>query len=232
MLSIIGVAHDQVWYKQPSFYNSNFFIPNGLASPFRRVFLEEISSKMTSIRSRRCPRRERPFIAPSVALFVTLLDSSPPPKSGDEFSDQSAGPSGTKLPVADAPVTSTNVPKYSEDDVQRMFKAVLEAPAPTSAPVPAPVVSKVPKEKLIACSLNIYCRKSHIDCYNFCQQCENYFDTAGATGPTRILFAAFFLRDRISFRWQQYKQRYDADTPVLVTWDEFKALFWQNLGDS
>ena len=56
-----------------------------------------------------------------------------------------------------------------------------------------------------------------MDCYNFCQQCEDYFATAGATGSTWIPFATFFLRDRISFRWQQYKRRHDAKTPVPVT---------------
>ena len=71
-----------------------------------------------------------------------------------------------------------------------------------------------------------------MDCYNFCQQCENYFATAEATGPTRIPFAASFLRDRICFRWHQYKRRHDADTPVPVTWDEFKAFLQHKLGDS
>ena len=50
--------------------------------------------------------------------------------------------------------------------------------------------------------------------------------------PTQILFAASFLHDRISFRWQQYKQKHDADTPVPVTWNEFKTFLCQNLGDS
>ena len=71
-----------------------------------------------------------------------------------------------------------------------------------------------------------------MDCYNFCQQCEDYFATAGTTGPIRILFAASSLRDRINFRWQQYKRRYDTNTPALVTWNEFKAFLQQSLGDS
>ena len=120
--------------------------------------------------------------------------------------------------------------------MQRILKAVLEAraptPAPALAPVPVPVVSKVSREKLKARSPDVYRGKSHMDYYNFCQQCEDYFATAGATGPTQIPFAASFLRDRISFRWQQYKRRHDADTPVPVTWDEFKAFLRRSLGDS
>ena len=50
-------------------------------------------------------------------------------------------------------------------------------------------------------------------------------------GPTQILFAMFFLWDRISFRWQQYKRRYDTNTPIPVTWDKFKAFLHQSLGD-
>ena len=71
-----------------------------------------------------------------------------------------------------------------------------------------------------------------MDCYNFCQQCENYFATTRATGPTRIFFAVSFLQDRISFRWQQYKRRHDVDNPVSVTWDEFKAFLRRSLSDS
>ena len=172
---------------------------------------------MILVQGRGCPRQERLSIAPS----VVPPDSSPPPES--KSFEQPDGPLGPK-----SPAEATSVPKYSEDDLQRILKAVLEA----RAPVPAPVVSEVPREKLKARSPDVYRGKSHMDCYNFCQQCEDYFATAGATGPTRIPFAASFFRDRISFRWQQYKRRHDADTPVPVTWDEFKVFLRRSLGDS
>ena len=85
---------------------------------------------------------------------------------------------------------------------------------------------------LKAYSPDIYRGKSHMDYYNFCQQCEDYFTTSGAMGPTRIPFATSFSRDRITFRWQQYKQKHEADTPFLVMWDKFKAFLRQSLGDS
>ena len=162
---------------------------------------------MTSLRGCGRPRWEHPSVAPSVALFIAPPDSSPPPKSGDKLSDQPARPSEAK-PLANAPAAATNIFKYSEDDLQRIFKAVLEAQALilvfASAPasVLALVVSKMPRKKLKTCSPDVYCRKSHIDCYKFCQQCENYFATAGATGPTQIPFIASFLWDWINFRWQ------------------------------
>ncbi len=70
-----------------------------------------------------------------------------------------------------------------------------------------------------------------MECYNFCQQCEDHFAIYGATGPNRIPFAAFFLRDRINFRWQQHKRKLEAESLVPISWDEFKAFLCKALGD-
>ena len=169
MLSIPRVIRDQVWYKQSSFYNSNFSIPNKSASLFGRVFLEEISSKMTLVQGRRRLHQECPSVAPFIVFFNSISSS----KLGDKLSDQPIGPSKTKSPIAIAPVTVTNIPKYSKNNLQRILKAVLETWAPTLtlllAPTPAPVVSKTSWEKFKAHSPDVYCKKSHMDCYNFCQ---------------------------------------------------------------
>ena len=142
---------------------------------------------MTSVRGRGRPRRERPSIAPP--------DSSPPPESDDNLSDQRAGPPGANLPIAVVPAAALPVPKYNKKDLQRILKTVLEARAPTTF--------KEPRDKpLKVRSLDVYRGNSHMECYNFCQQCENYFATAEARGANRIPFAASFLRDQISFRWQ------------------------------
>ena len=69
-----------------------------------------------------------------------------------------------------------------------------------------------------------------MECYHFCQQCEDYFATAGATGLNRTPFAASFLRDRMSFRWHQHKLRSRAVAPL--PWNEFKAFLRKSLGDS
>ena len=98
-------------------------------------------------------RHKRPSIAPH--------DSSSPLES--EIFEQPDGPLGPKSFAA------TNISKYSEDDLQRILKAVLEAWAPVPAPVPAFVISEVPRKKLKARYPNVYRGKSHMDYYNFCQ---------------------------------------------------------------
>ena len=192
---------------------------------------------MILIQGRRRLRWECLSAIPSVAPSITPPDSSLPPKSGDKLFNQPSRSSGAK-PLANALPTTTSIPKYSEDDLQRILKAVLKVwapvpvPTPAPAPAPAPIVSKVPWKKLKARSPDMYCEKFYMDFYNFCQQCENYFATAGAMGPTRILFTTSFFRDRISFRWRQYKRRHNTKTSVPVTWDKFKAFLSQSLGDS
>ena len=50
-----------------------------------------------------------------------------------------------------------------------------------------------PKAKV----LEMYYGKLHMDYYHFCQQGEDCFEIAGATGANRTLFAALFLRKNI-----------------------------------
>ena len=58
-----------------------------------------------------------------------------------------------------------------------------------------------PRERLFKARFpEIYSGNSHMKCYKFCQQCKDYFDTARATGPNQIPFAASFLRGTISRR--------------------------------
>ena len=49
------------------------------------------------------------------------------------------------------------------------------------------------KKPLKAQYLNLYYKNSHLDCYRFCQQCKDYFETAGANRPNCISFATSFL---------------------------------------
>ena len=71
-----------------------------------------------------------------------------------------------------------------------------------------------------------------MDCYHFCQQCKDHFETAGATGTNRTPFAASFLRGNISVRWTQYKRRHRGEELIPISWTEFKAFLRKNLGES
>ena len=46
-----------------------------------------------------------------------------------------------------------------------------------------------------------YLRKSHIDCYHFCQQCKDHFETSDTIGMNYTPFAASFLHGIISLKW-------------------------------
>ena len=157
---------------------------------------------MTSVRGCSYPHQERFSVIP---LFVTSFDSFSPFKLGDKLSDQLARPPRIKPPVANASITATSIPKYSKDNLQRILKAVLEVRTLAPALALALATSAEPQNKLKAFAPDVYCEKFHMDCYNFYQQCEDYFATVRATGPTQILFAAFCFQNRISFCWQQYK---------------------------
>ena len=116
------------------------------------------------------------------------------------------------------------VAKYTKEDLQKILRTVLEARA---------LSSDGPREKPLKARLpDLYCGKSHIECYNFCKQYEDHFATAEAKGPSRISFAASFLYDRINFRWQQYKQKHEAKSTVPITWEKFKIFLCRSLGDS
>lgn len=52
----------------------------------------------------------------------------------------------------------------------------------------------VKKKLLQATSLDDYCSKSHIKCYNICLWCKKYFVTVGANGPNQTLFVVFFFK--------------------------------------
>ena len=87
-----------------------------------------------------------------------------------------------------------------------------------------------PQEHLLkAKTLETYFRKSHIDCYHFCQQCKNYFKISSITGINHIPFATTFFRDTISLRGAQHKHHYKSVTLIIQL--EFKSFLQKNLGD-
>ena len=113
---------------------------------------------MTLIRGRGRLSRKRSFVA--------LFNFSLPSVSSDKLSDQPTGFSKTKLSIVVILVTTLTVFKYTEKDLQQIFKTVLEAQAP--------ITSKKPWDKSLKARFpDVYHKKSHIEYYNFCQQYED-----------------------------------------------------------
>ena len=158
-----------------------------------------------------------------------------------------------RSPCVNPPVDSTEQDELADAQGRRSNASSNEAPIPPKAPTPPLVLPpsedlftkfmKVfmettqaqdqlePRGRLVkARTPETYSRKSHMDCYHFCQQCEDYFETSGATGMNRTPFAATFLRGAISLRWAQHKRRHERATPI--TWSEFKAFLQKDLGSS
>ena len=130
--------------------------------------------------------------------------------------------------------------------------ALIPALAPTLAPAPAsidelfkkfmkaylesnqgPRQPPAEREQLLKAKvLEVYYGKLYMDCYYFCQQCKDHFETAEATGTNRTPFAAFFLRENISVCWTQYKRCHRGEERISISWTEFKAFLRKNLGES
>ena len=110
-------------------------------------------------------------------------------------------------------------PTLGSDLVLALVSAPIPAPlpAPILAPVPAPIPAPGPTNKLFKRFMKAYLKmnqeprqppmgrkrtlkakvpevyygKLHMDCYHFCQQCKDYFETTGATGINRTLLQLF-----------------------------------------
>ena len=101
------------------------------------------------------------------------------------------------------------IPLISKDLFTKFMKMFIEI---THAQAQA--LTEPQERPLKARTPETYSGKSHMDCYHFCQQCENYFEISGATGMNCIPFAATFLRNAISLRWAQHKCRHKRDTSI------------------
>ncbi len=81
-------------------------------------------------------------------------------------------------------------------------------------------------------NLNLYHNNLYMECYYFCQQCEDHFEVAISLDHKYVSFAAGFLKDHILNQWQQYNTRIQCNQLALMTQDEFKAFLRKSLGES
>ena len=160
---------------------------------------------------------------------------NPPPTGKDEL--DGAIPtegSGTPTPTpvmsgAPTPAPANDLAASPSSDT-KLFKQFMKTYLKAQVQGQTKIDSESCKQLLKAQFLDLYYGNSHMGCYQFRQQCKDYFETAGAKKPNRILFAASFLRELVTQQWLQYKQRRDRTVPM--TWVKFKDFLRKNLGDS
>ena len=129
----------------------------------------------------------------------------------------------TKAPTPPKAPIPPLIPSSAEDLFTKFMKVFIET-------TQAQVLAK-PQERLLkARTPETYWGKSPIECYHFCQQCEDHFETFGATGTNCTPFTASFLRGFINVRWAKHKRRHKSATPII--WSEFKAFLQKDSGSS
>ena len=96
--------------------------------------------------------------------------------------------------LTSAPASIPGPPeRYTNEDLQNATKLTLELFVKGQEYGQLQANSASRKQPLKARFPNLYYRNSHLDCYRFCQQCEDYFKTAGANKLNRFLFATLFF---------------------------------------
>ena len=101
------------------------------------------------------------------------------------------------------------VPPSTKDLFTKFMKVFME-----TTQAQAQALAEPQEQPLKARTLETYWGKSHIECYHFCQQCEDHFKISGATRMNCTSFAASFFRSSISIRWAQHKCRHKSATPI------------------
>ena len=191
-------------------------------------------------------------IIQGVARGSTSATSRRSAPCGSRLSTESSGftasktgfgsPTPGSAPAAPAPATpglaaSTPALRPTEDLFRQYMQAYLEdrqnpAPAPAPAPSPADAREKTSERSLKARNPDLYYGNSDMECYYFGQKCKDHFDTAGAKGHKRVLFAVSFLKNRILYRRQKYKARTKRNQAVPLFWEKLKAFLRKSLGES
>ena len=155
-----------------------------------------------------CSRKSTVGSAPSASRSDSKSDELWAPKKGTSTPSHTNTPasSHTSTPApshmstpAPSPANastlteSTLVLKYSKTDQMKILKIFSE----TKGQEPK---AEVARKRLLKANVpDVYFEKLHMDCYYFCQQCEDHFVTAGATGSNHTPFAASFLCGKINF---------------------------------
>ena len=149
-----------------SFYNSKIFTPNWSAGLLR---------KMTLVWERSCSTWNSWASKASTNWFNDRDHKDPlelnKPRSFETFiKPKTLAESSQALPPSKTP----DVAWYIQKDMDHFYQTFFQASKSRS------------RNKLKAKTSDVYCSRSHIKCYNFCQQCEDHFAIYETTKPNQI----------------------------------------------
>ena len=193
------------------FYNSKSSIPNGSASLFGRITFGPSSFAMA-------PKSRTTRWSSCVNFSVNSIEQ-------DELAGSRSDASSNEAPTPPKAPTPPLVSLPSEDLFTKFMTVFME-----TTQSQAQALAELWERLLKARTPEIYWDKSHMECYHFCQQCKDHFETSSATGANRTPFVASFFSGSISLRWAQHKRRHKSTIPI--TWSEFKAFLRKDLGSS
>ena len=120
-----------------------------------------------------------------------LVGAQSPAKRSNAESNEAPIEASTPLET----LTLTLIPPTSENLFIKFMKVFMET-------IQAQDQEQLEPQKRLfkARTPETYPRKSHMDCYHFCQEYEDYFKMSGAIGINRTPFAATFFHGFISLR--------------------------------
>ena len=121
---------------------------------------------------------------------------NPLPGVEDEGGPPRANTKSSNTPTYSGAISwaPTPAPPSTNELFKRFMKAYFKSNQGSSQPLEErkrPFKAKVP---------DVYYGKLHIDCYYFCQQCENHFKTSRVIETNQTLFEASFFCENISIR--------------------------------
>ena len=134
--------------------------------------------------------------AAASAPLVSRLNSK-----SDKLGASKIGSPASSYAITPAQAKSTLALKYSKADLMRILKILLKTKGQE------PKTKVLHKQPLKAKIPDVYFKKLHIDCYQFCQQCEDHFEIAGAIESNHTPFTTLFLYGKINFWWYQYQKQ-------------------------
>ena len=157
-------------------------------------------------------------MAPGSCAYRSSCVNIPANPAGklDELAGAQGLARGSNAKSNKAPTKASTLPKAftpplisppTEDLFNRFIKVFMET-------TQAQALAEPRERSLKARTPKTYFGKSYIDCYHFCQQYEDYFETSGTTEMNRTLFVAIFLRSTVSLRWTQHKHCHKNATPI------------------